>query len=125
MSQILSALGGLKVEAVEETFIRRLMASTKCAVCGQRYEVDNISVLGHHEDLWFLSAFCSACHTQFLVAAVIKEGMEPEIITDLTEAELDRFRDAGVLTTDDILDMHRFLKDFDGNFSQLFSQEEV
>ena len=110
---------------MEETVIKNLMASTKCVVCGQRYEVNNIDILGHHEDLWFLRVLCSACCTQFLVAAVIKEGRKPEVITDLTEAELDKFRNVGVLTADDILDMHDFLKNFDSDFSRLFTQQEA
>jgi len=108
---------------VEEGLIKRLMASMKCGVCGQGYEVSNINILGHHDDLWFLSALCPACHTRCLVAAVIKEGRVPEVITDLTEAELDKFRNAGSLTADEVLDMHDFLKDFDGEFSRLFSQK--
>ena len=107
---------------MEEELIKRLLSSTKCGACGQRYEVDDINVLGHQEDLWFLSAFCPACHTRCLVAAVIREGKVPELITDLTEAELDRFRNAGKLTANEVLDMHNFLKDFGGDFSQLFSQ---
>jgi len=108
---------------VEEGLIKRLMASIKCGVCGQRYEVDNINVLGHHEDLWFLSALCPACHARCLVAAVIREGRVPEVTTDLTEAELDRFKNMSRVTTDDVLDMHNLLKGFDGDFSRLFSQE--
>ncbi len=108
---------------MEEGLIKRLMASIKCGVCGQCYEVDNINILGQQEDLWFLSASCPACHTRCLVAAVIKEGRVPEVITDLAEAELDKFRKVGVLTADEVLDMHNFLKDFDGDFSRLFSQE--
>lgn len=108
---------------MEEGLIKRVMASMKCGVCGQCYEPDNISVLGHQEDLWFLRVFCSACHTQYLVAAVIREGRMPEIITDLTEAELDKFRNAGKLTADEVLDMHNFLKDFGGDVSRLFSRK--
>ena len=108
---------------MKEIFIKRLMASMKCGVCGQHYEVDNVRVLGHHEDLWFLRAVCSACHTQCLVAAVIKEGGVPEVITDLAETEPDKFRDVGAVTADEVLDMHNFLKDFDGDFSQLFSHK--
>ena len=108
---------------MEEGLIKRLMASIKCGVCGQRYEVDNINVLGHQEDLWFLSASCPACHTRCLVAAVIREGRVPEVTTDLTEGELDRFVNVGKATADEMLDMHNFLKDFDGDFSRLFSQE--
>jgi len=108
---------------VEEGLIKKLMASIKCGVCGQHYEVANIDVLGHQESLWFLKAFCPACHTQCLVAAVIKEDRPPEVITDLTKAELDKFEDMGVLTADDMLDMHNFLKDFSGDYFQLFNQE--
>ena len=107
---------------MEEGLIKRLIASIKCGVCGQHYKVDNVNVLGHQEDFWFLATICSACHTWCLVATVIREGKVPELITDLTEAELDSFRNAGELTADEVLDMHNFLKDFGGDFSQLFSQ---
>jgi hypothetical protein len=108
---------------VEEGLIKRLMASIKCGVCGHRYEVDNINVLSHDQDLWFLSASCLACHTRCLIAAIVREGKVPEVITDLTEAELVRFRNTGKLTADDVLEMHNFLKNFDGDFSQLFSRK--
>ena len=108
---------------MEEKLIKRFMTSIKCSVCGQRYEVDNVKVLGHQEDLWFLSLFCSACQTQSLVAAVIKEGKAPKVTTDLTEAELDKFKKMDKLTPDEMLDMHSFLKGFDGDFSQLFSRK--
>ena len=108
---------------MEEGLIKRLMSSIKCSVCGQRYEVDNINVLGHHQDLWFLSVLCPACQARCLVAAVIKKGKVPEVTTDLTRAELDRFRNVSGVTTDDVLDMLNFLKGFDGDFSWLFSQE--
>ena len=106
---------------VEENLIKRLMTSIKCGVCGQRYDIDNIDVIGHREDLWFLRVVCLSCHTQALVAAVIKEGKVPEVITDLTGTELDKFKNAGSLTADEVLDMHSFLKKFDGDFSRLFS----
>ena len=107
---------------MEENIIKEVMTSMKCGVCGQHYEVDNIEVLGYEENLWFLKVLCVACHTQYLAAVVIKEGGAPEIITDLTEAELDKFRNMDRPTTDEVLDMHNFLKDFNGDFAHLFSQ---
>jgi len=116
-------LGLLLGWIMEEGVVKRLMASIKCGVCGQGYEVDSVSVLGHSQDLWFLQAFCSACHTRCLVAAVVKESAEPELITsDLTEAELDKFKSVGKLAADEMLDVHNFLEGFDGDFSRLFSQ---
>ena len=109
-------------ELMEERLIKKLMTSMKCDSCGQHYEVYNIDVLGHREDLWFLRVLCSSCHTQCLVAAVVREGKMPEAVTDLTEAELDKFRD-NVIEADDVLNVYNFLKDFDGDFSQLFGQK--
>ncbi len=108
-----------------EGVIKRLMASMKCSVCGQRYEVDNVDILGHEEDLWFLRVGCLACDVQYLVVAVVREEGVPEIITDLTEVELDKFRNMGVITADETLDIHSFLKGFDGDFSQLFSEKRL
>jgi len=57
------------------------------------------------------------------VAAVVREDKMPVAVTDLTEAELNKFGDAGMIEIDDVLDMCTFLKDFDGDFSRLFGQE--
>ena len=105
---------------MQERLIRRLIASIKCGSCGQHYEEDNIDVIDHCEELWFLRVFCLSCHTKSLVAAIIREDNVPEVVTDLTEAELARFRNVDVVGADDALDVHNFLKDFDGDFSRLF-----
>ena len=110
---------------MEEALVKRLVASVECPVCGQHYGEDNIDVLSQQEDLWFLRVVCSACHTQSFVAAVITEGGVAEVINDLTEAELDRFRNMDEVTANELLDMHDFLKDFDGDFSRLFKQKQA
>jgi hypothetical protein len=81
--------------------------------------MSNVTVLGRQEDLWFLSVFCPACYTPCLVAAIVKEG-KPARITDLTDAERQKFNESGKLSIDDSLDMYNFLKSFNGNFSELF-----
>lgn len=108
---------------MDESNIRKMMASAKCSGCGQRYEIENIEILGHHDDMWFMSVFCVACRAQYLVTAVIDEEGAPERVTDLSTAELEKFRDTENLKVDEVLDMHRFLKKFDGDFSRLFSEE--
>ncbi len=108
---------------MEEGLIKRLVASVKCESCGRHYEMCHINVLGHCEDLWFLKLFCSTCQTQCLVAAVIKESKVPEIFGEIAEPGMDKFQ-GDVIEIDDLLNMHNFLKDFDGNFSWLFSQEK-
>ena len=108
---------------MDEGFIKRLVVTIKCGVCGEHYEGENVKVLGHRDGLWFLSVFCPACGSQGLVAAVVQEGELPLPITDLSETEQARFRNLGPVSADELLDIHEFLKEFDGEFSRLFSNE--
>jgi len=109
---------------VEERQIKKLMTSMKCEECGQNYESFNIDILGHREDMWFLRALCSSCHTQCLVAAVVREDKVVEEMADLTTVEMDK-NQGGAIEIDDVLDMHNFLVDFDGDFSNFFGQEKL
>jgi hypothetical protein len=104
--------------------IKRLMTSVKCSSCGQNYIARNVQILGHHHGLWFISAYCSSCHTHYLLVATVNE-QKTDIVTDLTESEFDRFKKSFAPTADDILDMHGFLKTFQGDFAQLFGRERV
>ena len=108
---------------MEEKLIKKLITSIRCSVCGRSYGNGNIKILGRHENLWLLKALCPACHTQYLVAAVISEGETPEVITDLTEAERDKFRNLRPVNADDVLDMHCLLKDFNGDWSELLDRK--
>lgn len=106
---------------MDEQLVRRLIATIKCSVCGRHYEGENVKILGHRDDLWFLSVSCLSCHTQGLVAVVIKEGKPPYVVTDLTEEEQAKFRGMEAVGADDVLDVHDFLKGFDGDFAHFFS----
>ena len=107
---------------MKESLIKKLIASIKCGSCGQHYEEDNIDVIEHSQEVWFLRVFCSSCHVKCLVAAMIRGEEKAEVITDLTEAELDKFRYGDAVGENDVLDMHNFLKDFDGDFPSLLRQ---
>lgn len=99
------------------------MSAIKCSSCGQHCESYDINVLGHEEDIWFLQVRCSACHTQSLVAAIIKETSNRRAVSDLAEAEMGKLRHSDSVTTDDVLDMHCFLAGFDGDFAHLLGRK--
>ena len=110
---------------MEESLINRLLALIKRGVCGHKYMGDNLSILGHRKDLWYLKAHCLKCQTQSLIAVVLKEDRIREPVTDLTSKEIRKFRDTGAITSDEVLDMHNFLKEFRGNLSQLIGRRQV
>jgi hypothetical protein len=108
---------------MNESLIKRLIASIKCASCGQNYEEDHIHIIEHRDELWFLRVSCASCRTSCLVAAIIRQDATPEIVTDLTPEELKKFQDLKEIGEEDLLEMHRFLKDFNGDFPGLFRLE--
>lgn len=108
---------------MREAFLKKLISKVDCSVCGQKYQMSNIKVLDQEDGVWFLSVVCSSCGTKGLIAAVVQDGSIAQVITDLTEDEFGRFEGGEIVGVDDVLDVHDFLKEFDGDFSRLFSEE--
>lgn len=109
---------------MDERLIKRLIATIKCATCGQHYHEDQIEIVERNDDVWFLNVFCSCCQVKSMVAAVIKTEKEAGAVNDLTGAEVARFQRIDGVDGDDILDMRQFLKNFDGDFSSLFQENK-
>ena len=107
---------------MDDNLIKRLIATIKCGTCGDHYHEDHVEIIEQNDDIWFLRVFCTACRVKSLVAAVIKKEKKPETVSDLSSAEITRFKYMDEVGEDDILDMHRFLSEFDGDFSGLFSE---
>ena len=107
---------------MDERFVKRLLASMKCGTCNKHYEASHINPLGRQGNVWFFSIYCAACQNHALIAAVIRGSKASEVITDLSTTELAEFNKDNTITADDILEIHSFLKDFDGDFGRIFSK---
>lgn len=110
---------------MDEHIVKRLMTSVKCNNCGRNYHMRDIKVIGNHEEIWFLQVYCPSCHGRYLITAVIDQEKKLELVSDLTEFEFSKFKNSMALNADDVLDMHAFLKEFDGDFSRLFNYKRV
>jgi len=97
-------------------FIKHLITNIKCAVCQGRYEPEDIHIIDHRDELWVMAVTCGQCHTRGLIFALIKETRESESTNELTPEELDRLGEMSQIDADDVLDMHEFLRDFEGDF---------
>ncbi len=118
-------------EQAREARIKRLIlaAIPRCTTCQHDYQVDDFAVIGHREHLWMVTAICEHCHRQgFITAAIYGRGTEhrpnPAPTHELTPAEQRQFADTPPIDTDDLLDLHDFLDDFDGDFAALFDENK-
>jgi len=109
---------------MEERIVKKMMTSVKCTSCGQNYQIRDVRIISNHEDLYFLQLSCSSCGSLSLFTAAVN-SKNLDIITDLTDAELADSPAAQAPVSDDVLDMHAYLKEFDGDFRRLFKSKKV
>ena len=109
---------------MDEGFFKRVMSQVDCASCGRRYKAEDVQVLGHEEQTWFLRLVCGGCRGTGLVAAVVNEdGKAPEIVTDLSDKEMARLRELAPVSSDDVQGVHEALDHLRGDISKLFSSD--
>jgi hypothetical protein len=113
--EIMSVDDGL----AKHLFIKHLITNIKCAVCQSHYELEDIHIIDHRDELWVMAVTCGQCRTRGLIFAIIRETEEAESVIELTPEEWDKFRKMSQIDADDVLDMHKFLRDFDGDFVSL------
>jgi hypothetical protein len=115
-----------------ESLIRHLMETVRCSVCSAGYAYENVTVLGHQDELWFLTVTCPDCRTQGLIAALVR-GEESTHETPAAHAPADGLRPAKPpmsetppsgppITEDDVADMREFLHTFRGDLAAVVSQ---
>jgi len=104
---------------MEEEYIRGLLAGLSCPHCDRHYDPTTTSLLGHIEDAWVFYVYCPSCNRLGFAMATSGSGEVLELDGELTQVEKDRF--SIPITSDDVIDMHIFLKGFSGSFSSLFT----
>ncbi len=109
----------------KDHIIKQMILHTmeKCSVCGREFAEDDLRILGHQQDMWFLMVVCHNCRTQGILAVTVKEETVTQAPTDLKEEEIEAPVSTTPVTDHDVADMHRFLQEFDGNFASLFARE--
>jgi hypothetical protein len=112
-----------------QEWLRSQLTTFSCATCGQSYVRSRIRVLAQRDDLWFVSLRCVKCGSSALGLVTVKDADEDEAETtaffsDLTDSDRDRLAEGLPVDSDDLIEAHRFLGRFDGDFRRLFGAGE-
>lgn len=105
----------------------------RCTVCHHNFAPEDIHIVSRKPDLWTMVVACAECNSRNFVAAVLGDGdpaqaqlalrklSEQGPASDEDGAPDEPALPAGdAVSVDDVLEMHGFLKQFDGDFSRLF-----
>ena len=106
----------------KHALLKHLLTSIPCAVCEHPYRPADVEIVDHRDEIWIVAVKCSHCGTTGVVFALIREE-GPDRVSDLLPEEWARFRQMPQISADELLDVHEFLKDFDGDFISLFEDE--
>lgn len=92
-----------------------------CPLCQSSYQPDETRVLGEKEDSHLLHIRCGNCQNAILALVLISAvGVSSVgVATDLDFDEVDRFKAAPAVSTDDVIDCHTWLQQEDEFFARL------
>lgn len=92
-----------------------------CPLCEMSYNPQEAKVLGEKEDSHLLHIQCGNCSNAIIALVLISSvGVSSVgLVTDLGFNEVNRFKEAPAVSTDDVIEMHHLLKDEDLLFQRL------
>ena len=101
--------------------ILKLVARLRCVECGRLYLREDFALVHRWQDVWVLSTWCRHCDEVCHVVAFMRLDAKPEPVVDLTLEEIGVADTWPPITTDDVLDVHELLKEFDGDIEALLA----
>jgi hypothetical protein len=107
-------------------FIRDRARFYNCPVCGRSLKGCDIQVLSHEEERFHLQVTCAQCQVTFIVVLAVAGGAVEDV--DSIEAPVSisaqREPDPEPISVDEILDVHLYLKSFQGTLTDLLHQPD-
>src|ERR1019366_7181430 len=103
-------------------FIRDRARFYNCPVCGRSLKGCDVQVLSHEEERFNLQVTCAQCQVTFIVVLAIAGGAFEEVYKAIPETEWEPIVAAEPITVDEIIDLHLYLKNFQGTLTELIHQ---
>jgi hypothetical protein len=119
---------------IEREDLIEIASRRRCIVCRRPYGRKGVRILGRRDEAWLVAVTCDYCQAQGLMVATLDSEEEtinltrrtdtrPKVMYDVSYEEWLAFQEMPPISEDDVLDMHLFLKDFDGDFKKLFGKD--
>jgi hypothetical protein len=108
-------------------FIRDRARFYNCPVCGRSLKGCDIQVLSHEEERFHIQVTCAQCQVTFIVVLAIAGGAVEEVESVETRAALASTAhepELEPISVDEILDVHLYLKSFQGTLTDLLHQPD-
>jgi hypothetical protein len=105
-------------------FIRDRARFYNCPVCGRSLKGCDIQVLSHEEERFHLQVTCAQCQVTFIVVLAIAGAAVEEVESVESTATVESTPAREPISVDEILDLHLYLKSFQGTLRDLIHQPD-
>src|SRR6202049_1008881 len=105
-------------------FIRDRARFYNCPVCGRSLKGCDVQVLSHEEERFHLQVTCVQCQVTFIVVLAIAGGAVEEVESVESEVFEEPAAAREPISVDEILDLHLYLKNYQGTLSELIHQPD-
>ncbi len=99
--------------------IEKIARRLKCSTCGRRYRPYDFQVMEERENLAVMRITCRDCRKQSVVLAVVQRRKVRSVVSELEPDEWQRFRNTKPLTRDHVINFHRLMQAYDGDFTDI------
>ena len=113
---------GVPMSIIE--FIRDRARFYNCPVCGRSLKGCDVQVLSHEEERFHLQVTCAQCQVTFIVVLAIAGGAVEEVEAPDHETVTASAPAREPISVDEILDLHLFLKGYQGTLKELAQQPD-
>ncbi len=105
---------------MDKSFMHQSLHALHCPQCGSLYTNSEIGVLQESDANILATVTCAKCQHQSVVTLSLGAGQAVSLMSDLKPVELNKFIESDPLDTDDLIDIHAYLKKTKGNFAEDF-----
>ncbi len=99
--------------------IRNIKSHVNCPHCDNSYSNDDINVVSAVSDKCVIVAQCDYCKTSILFTANLNPHRSEQSNPPAINTRVERMETKEIVSSDDVMDVHHFLKDFKGNFDEI------
>src|SRR5579862_8252550 len=120
-----------------ERLIRQLLQKQRCQLCHSTYTPEESIILARRFDVWLVMASCTICQQKDTFVIQFSSPVRgrrritsyrlsnpSSSSTSPRAASHSHGQESLAVSFDDVLEMHKFLEDFDGDFQRLFAEVE-
>lgn len=100
-----------------QQILRTIKTLLKCPNCGAHYEQSDVRIVADSENQALVELNCFECGVTAMADFMVSHNVQKKGLVQKNSPQL-RAKSRKPISIDDLLEMHHFLKDFNGDFEK-------